>query len=110
MRLGHELLEAIDVELVETLNDVGRTELARRYSPVWVEDVADAVVTSANQLLVNGKPIAKTKLSYVFQNYREAMFPWLRAFDNIAYPLKVMGVPKAERSTTASFTASAFFR
>ncbi len=26
------------------------------------------------------------------------MFPWLRAFDNIAYPLKVMGVPKAERS------------
>ena len=26
------------------------------------------------------------------------MFPWLRAFDNIAYPLKVMGVPKAERT------------
>ena len=38
------------------------------------------------------------KFGYVFQNYREAMFPWLRAFDNIAYPLKVMGVPKAERS------------
>jgi len=25
------------------------------------------------------------------------MFPWLRAFDNIAYPLKVAGVSKAER-------------
>jgi NitT/TauT family transport system ATP-binding protein len=33
----------------------------------------------------------------VFQNYREALFPWLKAFDNIAYPLKLMGVDKAER-------------
>ena len=24
----------------------------------------------------------------MFQNYREALFPWLRAFDNIAYPLQ----------------------
>jgi NitT/TauT family transport system ATP-binding protein len=34
----------------------------------------------------------------VFQNYREALFPWLPAFDNISYPLKLMGVPKAERA------------
>ena len=33
------------------------------------------------------------KFGYVFQNYREALFPWLRAFDNIAYPLKMMQVP-----------------
>jgi NitT/TauT family transport system ATP-binding protein len=26
------------------------------------------------------------------------MFPWLRAFDNIACPLKVTGVPKSERT------------
>ena len=37
------------------------------------------------------------KFGYVFQNYREALFPWLRAFDNIAYPLKMMGIGKAER-------------
>ena len=37
------------------------------------------------------------KFGYVFQNYREALFPWLRAFDNIAYPLKLMNVPPAER-------------
>jgi NitT/TauT family transport system ATP-binding protein len=31
------------------------------------------------------------------QNYREALFPWLHSFDNIEYPLKLMGVPKVER-------------
>src|SRR3712207_8392279 len=34
---------------------------------------------------------------YVFQNYREALFPWMSAFANIEYPLKLMRVPKAER-------------
>ena len=33
----------------------------------------------------------------MFQNYREALFPWLRARDNIEYPLKFMKLPKAER-------------
>jgi NitT/TauT family transport system ATP-binding protein len=33
----------------------------------------------------------------VFQNYREALFPWMRAIDNICYPLKIRGVGKAER-------------
>ncbi|RYY65621.1 MAG: ATP-binding cassette domain-containing protein, partial [Comamonadaceae bacterium] len=33
---------------------------------------------------------------YVFQNYREAMFPWMRTIDNIAYPLKLEGRSKAE--------------
>src|SRR3712207_3908080 len=34
---------------------------------------------------------------YVFQNYREALFPWMSAFANIEYPLKLMKVPNAER-------------
>jgi NitT/TauT family transport system ATP-binding protein len=34
---------------------------------------------------------------YVFQNYREALFPWLRARENIEYPLKFMKLPKPER-------------
>ena len=32
----------------------------------------------------------------MFQNYREAMFPWMRTIDNIAYPLKLEGRSKAE--------------
>jgi NitT/TauT family transport system ATP-binding protein len=48
-------------------------------------------------VLYNGKPIAKTKLSYVFQNYRDALFPWMRAISNIQYPLKLLHLDKKSR-------------
>ncbi len=38
----------------------------------------------------------------MFQNYREALFPWLRAIDNIAYPLKMMKVPEGGAAQRAS--------
>jgi NitT/TauT family transport system ATP-binding protein len=47
--------------------------------------------------LFDGRRLDEIKFGYVFQNYREALFPWMRAFDNIAYPLKMMRVPPAER-------------
>ncbi|MCP9630399.1 ABC transporter ATP-binding protein [Rhodopseudomonas palustris] len=51
----------------------------------------------AGEVLYDGQRISETRISYVFQNYREALFPWVKAIDNIHYPLKVMGVPRAER-------------
>ncbi len=51
----------------------------------------------AGQVLFDGQTIEETRLSYVFQNYRDALFPWIRAIDNIHYPLKVMGLSRAER-------------
>jgi NitT/TauT family transport system ATP-binding protein len=59
--------------------------------------IAGLIPVDAGEILFDGQPLSSIKFGYVFQNYREAMFPWLRAFDNIGYPLKVMGVPKAER-------------
>jgi NitT/TauT family transport system ATP-binding protein len=50
------------------------------------------------EVLFDGRTIHSTRTSYVFQNYREALFPWLRAIDNIHYPLEVMGIARAERS------------
>ena len=49
----------------------------------------------AGQVLFDGQTIQETRLSYVFQNYRDALFPWLRAIDNIHYPLKLMGLSRA---------------
>ena len=48
-------------------------------------------------VMFKGKPIAETKLSYVFQNYRDALFPWMRALGNIQYPLKLLGLDKKTR-------------
>ena len=33
-------------------------------------------------VLYDGMTIADTRISYVFQNYREALFPWRKAIDN----------------------------
>lgn len=51
----------------------------------------------AGQVLYDGQTIRETRISYVFQNYREALFPWLRAVDNIHYPLKILGIDRKER-------------
>jgi NitT/TauT family transport system ATP-binding protein len=51
----------------------------------------------AGEVLYDGQTIRDTKVSYVFQNYREALFPWIKAIDNIHYPLKVLGVDRKER-------------
>ncbi len=60
--------------------------------------IAGLLPMDAGTVLYDGKTIAETNISYVFQNYREALFPWMRALDNIFYPLVLRGVPKAERT------------
>jgi NitT/TauT family transport system ATP-binding protein len=48
-------------------------------------------------VLYDGKTIRQTRISYVFQNYREALFPWMRAINNIQYPLRILGLDKKTR-------------
>ncbi|MDE2228770.1 MAG: ATP-binding cassette domain-containing protein [Alphaproteobacteria bacterium] len=59
--------------------------------------IAGLTPVDAGQILFDGKTIGEIRFGYVFQNYREALFPWLRAFSNIEYPLKLLRLPKAER-------------
>lgn len=59
--------------------------------------IAGLIAPDAGEILFDGMRLDEIKFGYVFQNYREAMFPWLRAWQNIEYPLKKMGVPKPER-------------
>ena len=59
-------------------------------------------LTDAGEALFDGKTLAQTVIGYVFQNYREAMFPWMRTIDNIAYPLKLEGPTRYESERTAS--------
>ena len=83
--------------------DIPRGELISVFGPngcgksTLINMIAGLIPVDAGQILFDGMLLSEIKFGYVFQNYREALFPWLRAFDNISYPLKVMKVPKAER-------------
>ncbi len=44
------------------------------------------------EILFDGKSLRDTSIGYVFQNYRDALFPWMNAWNNIAYPLKRSGL------------------
>ena len=59
--------------------------------------IAGLVPVDAGEILFDGMQLNQIKFGYVFQNYREALFPWLRAIDNIEYPLKLMKLQKEER-------------
>jgi NitT/TauT family transport system ATP-binding protein len=83
--------------------DIPRGELISVFGPngcgksTLINMIAGLVPPDAGEILFDGKRLAEIKFGYVFQNYREALFPWLRAFDNIAYPLKLMKIVPAER-------------
>jgi NitT/TauT family transport system ATP-binding protein len=48
----------------------------------------------SGEVLFDGKTLDQTTIGYVFQNYRDALFPWMTSWDNIAYPLKRTGMSK----------------
>jgi NitT/TauT family transport system ATP-binding protein len=58
--------------------------------------IAGLIPIDSGEILFDGKSLKDTNIGYVFQNYREAMFPWMRTIDNIAYPLKLAGKSKGD--------------
>jgi NitT/TauT family transport system ATP-binding protein len=83
--------------------DIPRGELVSVFGPngcgksTLINMIAGLIPVDAGEILFDGMRLHEIKFGYVFQNYREALFPWMRAFDNIAYPLKMMNVLPAER-------------
>ncbi|MGL9622644.1 ABC transporter ATP-binding protein [Bradyrhizobium sp. U531] len=63
----------------------------------FINMISGLMPMDAGEVLYDGQTIRDTRISYVFQNYREALFPWMRAIDNIHYPLKVIGLDRKER-------------
>lgn len=59
--------------------------------------IAGLIPRDKGEILFDGMTIDEIRFGYVFQNYRDALFPWMSARDNIAYPLKFMKLSKAER-------------
>lgn len=53
----------------------------------------------SGRVIVNGNVVRKPgpDRAFVFQDY--ALLPWMKVGENICYPMKMRGVPKAERET-----------
>jgi NitT/TauT family transport system ATP-binding protein len=83
--------------------DIARGEFVSVFGPngcgksTLINLIAGLIVPDGGEILFGGKTLAATKIGYVFQNYREALFPWLTAWNNIEYPLKLMKLAPAER-------------
>ncbi len=69
--------------------------------------ISGLVPMDRGEVRFDGKTLRDSKLGYVFQNYRDALFPWKRAIDNIRYPLELAGRRSAEiEARVAALVAS----
>ncbi len=74
----------------------------------FINLISGMIPMDAGSVLYDGKTIAQTRLSYVFQNYRDALFPWMRAISNIQYPLAILGLDKRTRARRVEELLSEF--
>jgi NitT/TauT family transport system ATP-binding protein len=70
--------------------------------------IAGILPYDGGQILFEGKEARETRIGYVFQNYREAVFPWMRAIDNIRYPLQYLDISKGEQAERLDRLMQAF--
>ena len=70
--------------------------------------IAGLVEPDSGEILFDGKTLKQTKIGYVFQNYRDALFPWMRTLDNIAYPLRLEGRSPAQVSQRMAELVASF--
>ncbi|BDG74267.1 ABC transporter ATP-binding protein [Roseomonas fluvialis] len=82
--------------------DVRRGDILAIFGPngcgksTLINMAAGLLPVDGGTILYDGRDVRDVRVGYVFQNYREALFPWMRAADNIRYPMRRMGLPKRE--------------
>jgi multiple sugar transport system ATP-binding protein len=88
-------LDVEDGELLVVVgpSGCGKTTLLRMLA--GLEDLTDGEIRIAGER-VNDRPPRERDIAMVFQNY--ALYPHLTVGANIAYPLRIAGVPKRERA------------
>lgn len=65
-------------------------------------NIIAGLVPADSGMLISRDALSKDKISYVFQNYRETLFPWKNILENISLPLKLKGVDERERRNKVS--------
>ena len=80
--LTKRFAKAVDLRQFDL--DIPRGKLISVFGPngcgksTLINMIAGLIPPDAGEILFDGKPLREIKFGYVFQNYREALFPWLR--------------------------------
>lgn len=89
------VLDNIDLEIANGTivalfgpNGCGKTTILNIISGI---EKADSGTVS-----VNSDETDRPKIGYIFQNFRDMLFPWKSALDNVAFGLRVLGVPQSD--------------
>ena len=58
--------------------------------------IAGLMTPTSGEVLLDNKKVVGTSptISFIFQNF--GLFPWLNVYDNVAFPLQMLGLPKKE--------------
>ncbi|MET0445669.1 MAG: ABC transporter ATP-binding protein [Pseudorhodoplanes sp.] len=104
---GKEVYASLDLE-------VGRGEVVSVFGPngcgksTLIGIMAGIIAGDGGTVSYGGLSVQHVRIGYVFQNYRDALFPWMRALDNIRYPLEFAGVAPSERDRRVDEIVSLF--
>lgn len=78
--------------------DLARNKITALFGPngcgksTLLNMIAGLMPFDSGSILFDGRPLRDVRLGYVFQNYRDALMPWLSAYKNISFPLELLGV------------------
>lgn len=59
--------------------------------------ISGSLLKDQGECKFDNMPMKLGSSGLLSQNYRDALFPWLTAFENVCYPLRVQGISKKER-------------
>lgn len=94
--------------------DIPRNKIVAVFGPngcgksTLINMIAGLIPYERGEVLFDGKSLKDTNIGYVFQNYRDALFPWKRAIDNVRYPLKIAGLKEQDIARKVERMVSAF--
>ncbi len=94
--------------------DIPRAQIMSIFGPngcgksTLMNMISGLVAADSGEILFDGKSLKDTKIGYVFQNYRDALFPWMTSWDNIAYPLRRAGMREADVAARVDELAALF--